>query len=232
MKKDLFRKCLTIGVIALFATIYMAPAIANEDIKEESFEETVTVEYSSIDLSGYITEEKITLSEQEFTDLKIKLSSLLDDLKSKNDKKEVMDVLTTFLDRNDQSLLGKILSYLLNSEILGNRELVISQGSGYNLNPFKESKTKITKPFTLWLYGETSGQSLFPSGTGVVSFNPFEIKTFTGAQMGFMLRFRGLYIQVAQPMYQQSYTFFIGTARHVGGFEFSPLSSIFGNFGS
>ena len=232
MKKDLFRKGLVIGVIALFATIYMAPAIANEHIGEESYEETVTVEYTSIDLNGFTAEEKVTLSEQEFTDLKTKLSSLFDDLKAKTDKKGVMDVLTAFLDCNNQPPLNKILASLLNSIIFGNRELVVSLGCGYNLNLFKNSRTAVNKPFTLWCYTDASDQMSIPSSTGVVSLSPFEIKTFTGAQIGFMLRFKGFYIYVAQPLPQKSYTFFIGTAQYVGGFKFTPLSSIFKNFGN
>jgi hypothetical protein len=232
MKEGLFRKGLVIGVIALFATIYVLPAIANEQIEEKACEETVTVEYTSMDLDGSTVGEKFSISEQEFTDLKTKLSSLFDTLKSKTDRKDVIDVLTSFLDRNDNPLLSKILASLLNSEILDNRKLVVSYGWGYDLNPFKDSKTKVAKPFTLWHYTDASNQMLIPSGTGIVSLDPFEIKTFTGAQMGFMLRFRGLYIHVAQPLSQTSYTFFIGTAKYAGGFEFSPLSSIFENFGN
>jgi len=231
MKESLFRKGLVIGVIALFATISILPAIANEQIEEKVYDEIVNVEYTSIDLDGSTVGEKFTLSEQEFTDLKTRLSSLFDTLKSKTDKKDIMDVLTSFLDRNNHPLLNKILTSLLNSEILGNRKLVVSQGWGYNLNPFKDSKTAVAKPFTLWCYTDTSDQMSIPSGTGIVSLNPFEIKTFTGAQMGFMLRFRGLYIHIAQPLSQTSYTFFIGTAKYAGGFEFTPLSSIFENFG-
>ena len=79
----------------------------------------------------------------------------------------------------------------------------------------------------LWCYVDSSDIMPISSGTGVISLNPFEIKTFTGAQMGFMLRFRGLYIHVAQPLPQKAYTFFIGTAKQIGGIEFIPLSSIF-----
>jgi len=232
MKKDLFRKGLVIGVIALFATIYIAPAIANEHIEEESYGETVTIEYTSIELNGFTAEEKVTLSEQEFTGLKTKLSSLFDDLKTKTDKKEAMDVLTAFLDYNDQPLLNKIFESLSNSIIFGNRKLVVSLGCGYNLNPFKDSKTAVNKPFTLWSYTDASNQLSIPSITEIVTLSPFEIKTFTGAQIGFMLRFKGFHIQIVQPLPQKSYTFFIGTAQYVGGFEFTPLSSIFENFGN
>ena len=227
MKKDLFRKGFIIGVIVLFASFYMTPAIANEYMEENSYGEKITVKYTSIDLNRFTAEEKITLSEQEFTGLKTKLFSLFDGLKSKTDKKGIMDVLTTFIDSNDQPLLNKILTSLFNSRILGNNKLVFSLGYGYNLNPFKESKTAVKKPFTFWCYADASNQMLIPSITEVVSLNPFEVKTFTGAQMGFMLRFRGFQIQIVQPLPQKSYTFFIGTAQYVGGFEFTPLSSIF-----
>ena len=227
MKKDLFRKGLVIGFIALFATIYISPAIANDHIEEESYGETATIEYTSIEPNVFTAEEKVILSEREFTSLKSKLLPLFDDLKAKTDKKEAMDVLTAFLDCNDQPLLNKIFESLLDSIIFGNRKLVVSLGCGYNLNPFKDSKTAFNKLFTLWSYTDASNQLAIPSSTEIVSLSPFEIKTFTGAQIGFMLRFKGFHIRIVKPLPQKSYTFFIGTAQYVGGFEFTPLYSIF-----
>jgi hypothetical protein len=231
MKKLLIRKILVIGIIALFTATYVIPAIANENVEEKVIKETVLLEYTSIDKQGSIIKDKITLSEQEFTYLKTKINELFNNIKLKTDTNDVIDVITSFLDRDENSFLNQILTYLLNSEILNNRKLVFSQGWGRNLNPLKETKTGIVKPITFWRYTDSSSQLAIPSTTGIISMNPFEIKTLTASQFGIMLNFRGLYVNIIQSISKTSYTFFIGTARHIGGFEYTPLSSIFDNIG-
>jgi hypothetical protein len=57
--------------------------------------------------------------------------------------------------------------------------------------------------------------------------NPFNVKTFIGNQIGLMLRFRGVHIHIDRSYPLGSYTIFLGTAKNVGGFEITPLSSYF-----
>jgi hypothetical protein len=226
MKNYSTKKIFVIGAIAILLSIYVTPSISNEDIKEQINDEKVTIKCIDFDSSTIV--KKYTISEEESSNLKIKLSSLFNILKTINNKDGLMDELISLFDDNDNSFINNIIMDLLNTEILDNRKLIVSQGWGYNLNLFKRSSTDIIKPFTIWRYTDQSNQLFIPSGSAIVSLNPFEIKTFVGAQIGFMFRFRGLYIHVARPIQQKSYTFFIGTAGQAGGFELTPLSSILG----
>jgi len=226
MKNNLFRKSLVITIIALFSIINIMPVLANETIFENKNDD-ITLEFATIDIQGSSYLEKVTLSENELSNIQNKLSNLFEELQLQKNAEDTLDVLKSYLNVNDYPILSRIFSNLFNFDFIGKRKLVISQGMGLNLNPFKDSKTAIVKPFTTWIYSDSNNILPIPSSTGVLSINPFKIKTYIGPQFGFMLRFRGIYINIDQSSSMQSYTFFIGTARYIGGFEFTPLSSIF-----
>ena len=223
--KNLYRKSVIITVIVLFLTMCLSPMIAANDIKENN--KDIIFEFSTVDLKGSNTVQQISISENEFKDLKNKLSNMMEELRVQTNDEETIDLLKSYLNVNEYPILSKIFSKLFNFDFIGKRKIVISQGMGPNLNPFKESKTAIIKPITTWLYSDANNLLPIASSTGVLSMNPFKIKTYMGPQLGFMLKFRGIYVNIGQPSSMQSYTFFIGTARYLGGFEFTPLSSIF-----
>jgi hypothetical protein len=226
MNNNLFRKSLALTIVALFSIIYIMPAIAEEPISSE-IKSDIIIEYSIVDLDGSNYIEKITISQNELENIKNKLSNLFEDLQLQKNTEDTVDVLESFLNNNDYPILSRILSNLFRFDFMGKRKLVVSQGIGPNFNPIKDSKTAVVKPFTTWLYRDSDNILPIPSATGVLSFNPFKIKTYMGPQFGFMLRFRGIYINIGQASNMQSYTFFVGTARHIGGFEFTPISSFF-----
>ncbi len=222
MKKNLFKKSLTISIIALFSILYFMPVMANETVIENS-NDKIILEYATVDMTGSSDLKQISLSENDLIDIQSKLSVLFEELKLQDNNEGIRDVIKSYLNINDYPILSRILSNLLKLDFIGKRKLVISAGIGLDLNPFKDSKTAIVKPFTSWIYSDMNNVLPIPSSTGVLSINPFRIKTYVGPQFGFMLRFRGIYINIGQASSMQSYTFFIGTARYIGGFEFSPL---------
>ena len=224
MKKEMFRKSMVITVITLLSIIYIMPAIATETIEENR---DITLEFAKLDIDKSESVERITISESEFRNIQNKLTELFEDLKLQKNSEDTIGVLKNYINPTDYPILSRILSNLFNFDFIGKRKLVISYGMGLDLYPLKNSKTAIIKPFTTWLYSDSNNLLPVPSGTGILSMNPFNIKTYTGPQFGFMYRFRGIYINIDQPTTRQSYTFFIGTARFIGGFEFTPLSSIF-----
>jgi hypothetical protein len=212
--KNLYRKSVIISVIVLFLAMCLSPMIAADNIKENNNDDII-FEFSTVDLKGSTTVHQISISENEFIDLKNKLSGIMEELRFQTNDEEAIDLLKSYLDVNEYPILSRIFSKLFNFDFIGKRKLVISQGMGPNFNPFKESKTAIIKPFTTWLYSDANNFLPIPSSTGVLSMNPFKIKTYTGPQFGFMLRFRGIYVNIGQPSSMQSYTFFIGTARYL-----------------
>ena len=72
MKNTLFRKSLTIIIIALFSIIYVMPVMANESIIENK-NENIILEYAVIDLQGSTYLEQISLSENELSNIQNKL---------------------------------------------------------------------------------------------------------------------------------------------------------------
>jgi hypothetical protein len=226
MKNNLIRKSLALTIIALFSIINIMPAIADQTVDTQN-DSNITIEYSTIDLDGLNYVERIRISQNDLNNIKNGLSTLFEDLKMQETPEDTENVLNSYINNNQYPILSRILSNLFKFDFMGKRKLVVSQGIGPNYNPFKDSKAAVVKPFTTWLYTDSNNLLPIPSSTGILSFSPFKIKTFIGPQFGFMLRFRGIYINIGQASNIQSYTFFIGTARHIGGFEFKLTSSIF-----
>ena len=223
MKKGLLKKGIVIWVIALFVTIYMTPVYANEKIKEESF----SVELNLVDYEGILSQEKIELSLSELEGLKDRLSSIIENLQSSNNKNEIINVLESFLNFEEYPFLSSILEQLINSGLKFDKNLIFSQGWGYNFNPLKNSKIDFIKSIYLWRYSDSANPINTPSSTVILSMNPFNVKTFIGNQIGLMLRFRGVHIHIDRSYPLGSYTIFLGTAKNIGGFEITPLSSYF-----
>jgi hypothetical protein len=223
--KNIINKSLILIVISLFLTVCFSPAFAQENY--EINDENIDFEYSVIGSDGLESFQKISITETEFKNLRNEITIIINKLKSQTNDEEIVNILKSYLNVNKYPILSRIFSRLLDFDFIGRRKLVVSQGIGPDFSPFKDSNTALFKPFTSWMYLDSNNLLPMPSGTGVLSLNPFKIKTFVGPQFGFMLRFRGIYVNIGQPTSMQSYTFFIGTARYVGGFEFTPISSIF-----
>ena len=223
--KNIIKKSLILTVISLFLTVCLSPAFAQENY--EINDKNIDFEYSVIGSDGIQSVKQISITETEFKNLREEITILINNLKSQTNDEEIINLLKPYLDVNKYPILSRIISRLFDFNFIGRRKLVVSQGIGPDLSPLKDSKTAIIKPFTTWIYSDSNNLLPIPSGTGVLSLNPFKIKTFVGPQFGFMLRFRGVYVNIGQPTSMQSYTFFIGTAGYVGGFEFTPLSSLF-----
>jgi hypothetical protein len=224
MNKGLIKKGLVIWIIAIFVTIYITPVYANETIKEETF----SVEYNLIDSKGILNKEKVELSSSEIERLMDGLLLIIENLRPLKDENEIIDVLESFLNFEDYPFLSRIIEQILNSGFSFNRDLIFSQGWGYDFNPLKKTKVDFIKSIYFWHYTDSANPINIPSSTATISMDPFQVRTFLGNQMGFMLRFRGAHIHISRSYPMGSFTIFLGSARHVGGFEINPLSSYIG----
>ena len=164
MKKGLLKKGLAIWIIALFITIYMTPVYANEKIKEESF----SVGLNLIDYKGIISQEKVELSLSEIKGLKDRLSSIIEKLQSSKNENEIIDVLESFLNFQEYPFLSNILEQLLNSGLSFDRNLIFSQGWGYNFNPLKNSKIDFIKSINFWRYRDSANPIDISSSTATL----------------------------------------------------------------
>ena len=216
------RKMIVMGVIALFVGLSISPVNALEFPEDEMQYEVVDVEYALVDSDGTVIIEQLTLSEQEFKELKVMLLEFMEKIQSTTNRDDSINILNTLL-MNRHPVLSFILKPLNSYNMFRNRVFVVSQGWSYKLNPFKNSSAEIYKLFNFWHYTNRSELGI-PSGTFILRhgrlFNT-DAKCLFGIQVGMMTRFRGIYIYVARPLPEKSYTFFMGTAYHVVGLDFT-----------
>ena len=221
MKKQIF----IIGVIVLFTGLTLNPAIAQELPENEIQEKTIKMEYTIANLDGSITTEKIELTDQEFSGLQDILSELMEKLESANDLDEIKDTIDSTLHRNgffgcEHPILNWILNFLSLYKLPRSRAYVISQGWSFKINPFKNHNLNIYRPLTVWQYSNRWGYDI-PGKTFILKPSPFNTEVLHGRQIGMMTHFFGLYIFVSQPCPQKCWTFFMGSARHIGGIDFT-----------
>ena len=217
------RKMIVVGVIALFVGLSINSVNALEFPENELQDEIVNIEYVLVDLDGTVIIEKFTLSEQEFKELEVMLSEVMEKIESATDHYDVMNILNIFLRTSRHPALSFILKPLNSYDMFRNRVFIISQGWGHKLNPFKNSSVEAYKLFNFWHYTNRSEFGM-PSGTFILRHGrPFDIdaKYLRGIQVGMMTRFKGIYVYIARPLSEKSYTFFMGTAHHVVGLDFA-----------
>lgn len=217
---SVLKKGMILAVAALFITLAGAPAISAEESKTPTY----AVKLNSIGENGRLIKETFVLSEEEIEVLKFRLNWIFDLLKNQVDMQGVLNILQRFLNMDDYPILSRIVTNILDSKLMMKGNLVFSEGWSMTLNPFNDGDISFMKPITFWSYQESSDMFDIPSMTTIVDLNPFELKTIQGNQIGFMFRFKGIYLEITQPLPQQSFTFFVGVSRHAGAIELPNLS--------
>jgi hypothetical protein len=217
---SLMKKGMIIAVAALFLSMAAAPAISTKDAQKQSY----AVELTTIGENGKLLKDTFVLSEGEVQELKLRLNNLLDVLKNQVDMEGVLELLLRFLNADDYPILSRIIASIFNSDLLMKGNLVFSEGWGLTLNPFNDGDLSFMKPLTFWKYQDASDMFQIPSMTTIIDLSPFELKTVTGNQIGFMFRFRGIYLQITQPFPEQSFTFFLGVSRFAAAIELPTIT--------
>jgi hypothetical protein len=218
------KSILAISIVVLFIGMSFNPVTANEISDED---QTYTLKLATIADDGSTDVIETTLTETEFSGFLENLEKIDQLLEKATSREEVMDIIRTFPFFNGKH---PILSWLLNLfsiyQLPRSRAFVFSHGWGYKINPLKGNIVDMYRPFTMWQYSSRSRFTIpIPAKSFIIRFSPFDINFLQGTQVGFMTRFIGLYIHISQPLPQKSYTFFLGSARHIGGLDFklSPL---------
>jgi hypothetical protein len=217
---SILKKGMILAVAALFVSLSMAPVITAEKETKSMY----AVNFTSVKENGRIIKDTLILNEEEVNVLKNRLSSLLELLKNQDESDDIMKLLLNFMNLDEYPILSRIISNLFNSELLMKGNLVFSEGWSMTLNPFNDGDISFMKPITLWRYQDASDMFQVPSMTAIIDLNPFELKTIEGSQFGFMFRFKGIYLEITQPLPQQSFTFFLGVSRHATAFELPSIS--------
>ena len=214
------RKIIAICIILLLIAIPISIAEASETSENEQNNETISVELTAIDSDGTLTTENLYISEEDLAELESAISMIMDQIQSTNDLDE--DTLRDLIERtlgNDNSLLGRILGIFTTLKLTRNRGFVISSGHGIDYTPLKKISFKISKKAAIWHY---NSNGMRDDRTIILKPLALNMKILKGRQFGFMTRFLGVYLSVSRGFLRESYTMFMGTARHINGIQLSP----------
>lgn len=162
------------------------------------------------------------------------IPKLMDEMSEGTSFNHLLEILTTFTKGcGNHPIIGLIMMIIreimdVMNKINGLRPLktnafIMSWGFANKINPFKDDKFQLYRPFTTWSY---SGKSnlIVNSRTIIIDFSPFSIKMLTGRQVGFMRNFAGIYFHRETTLTQRSHTFFMGKTAAIRGFDLSLLN--------
>jgi hypothetical protein len=214
------KKLMAMAVVLLFIVIQFSVVEAEEENQETTSDGLSVVEVGYLNLDGSVVTENLLLSESDISNLQAAISSLIERIQKAESFESVLAILSAEPDPNIP-FLGTIIK-LLTSKLTLNRGFVISAGSGYEWNFLKKSQFKIRKSLAFWHYS-SSGKG-FGGMTLFIKPFRFKIKLLRGNQIGLMSRFLGLYIYISRNLPEKSYTFFIGTAKRINGWQLPNLN--------
>ena len=171
---------------------------------------------------------------EKLNDMEGIIPKLMDEMSQATSISHLLEILTTFTKGyGNHPIIGLIMMIIreimdVMNRINGLRPLktnafIISWGFANKINPFKDNKFQLYRPFTAWCY---SGKSnlIVNSRTIIIDFAPFSIKMLTGRQIGFMRNFAGIYSHRETTLTQKSHTFFMGKTAAIRGFDLSILN--------
>ena len=190
MKQKLLLKALVLFTIFLLMGLGLNPIVSSK----------TTIEQKQI-----INDTKsFSLNEKELCLLKNYISNILTE--------KISDTLI-------EKIIKTIKNMIYTNPSLLNKDIVISQGWGYNTNLFKNTRFQIKhEALSFWHYTQASKHGI-ESKTFVIRANdatsPRTIELYRGIQTGLMVRSIGLYFFQKNTFPTLSYTLFIGFAGNV-----------------
>jgi hypothetical protein len=215
------RKISAIGVVVLFFAISLSHIEASE-ISQTPENKPILIEFGVINSDEKFTTEVLSITEDDLTELENVVALLMNKIESTNDFD--WSFLRNLLEKifgEDNSLFGRIFGIYSSLKLTRNRGFVISSGHGIDITPLKTISPKIRKKLGFWYYNSNGFND---DKTIIVKPITLSLKTLTGRQIGIMTGFFGIYLSVSRGFLSSSYKFFIGTAKHINGFDLSPDS--------
>ena len=212
------RKIMAIWVILLLVAIHFSIAQASETTTDNN--ETISVELVTVAPDGSLAIENLLISEEELAELESAIAMIMDQIQSIDnlDGGALRDLIERILGR-DNSLFGRILGIFTALKLTRNRGFVISSGHGIDCTPLKKISFKIRRRAAIWHY---NSNGMIDDRTIILKPLALNMKILRGRQFGIMTGFFGIYLSVSQGLLRNSYTMFMGTARHINGIQFSP----------
>jgi len=222
MKK--YTPVLVLGVVLLFFGITASPIVA-----DNHKEDTVTISF--VEEDTVLSTQTLVLTATDLKELDNMLSELLEQIQSAPDYDTALSIIEDYMMKcNRNPKLSTLFSFLMKT-MFNPREFysfspfmqnVVVMSSGYTNNIFSVRGTRIhMHRFLLFWFYSSNSNLLVSSITSIMDPYPFSIKTMTGRQVGLLRGFTGVYITQHSNMANKDYTYFMGHARCVLGYDFS-----------
>ena len=218
---------LAVAVIILFLGLSLSPVTAKVSIKED-------FEFGLIGENGKISFKTIKLTVDKLREIEGLLTQLMEKMQSAENFGQLMSIVNSYKMEWGRFPFLNFLLILIENFLKATHNLnqlrplrrdafVMGWGFGQKLNPFKENKFKILVPIKMWYY-TGRGPLYINSRTLIVDPYPFSIKSLTGRQAGYMRNFVGMYIYRHNTLTDKTYSFMIGRAGSIRGFDLSPFN--------
>ena len=213
------RKIIAIWIILLLIAIPINIAGASETPEKEEKNSAILAELVTVASDGSLITKNLQISEENLAELESAISMIMDQIQSKNDLDEnvLRDIIEKILGDNNP-LFGRILRLFRTLKLTRNRGFVISSGHGRDYSLLKRISFKISKKAAIWHY---NSNGIINDRTIILKPLALNMKILNGRQFGVMTRFLGFYLSVSRGFLKESYTMFMGTARHINGIQLS-----------
>jgi len=213
------RKIMAIGIAMLFVAISISHAEAGNSSNNVE-NEPILLEFGSIAPDGTFSTDTLFISEEDLAELEEAVSVIMNNIESTNnfDWGSLRELLEKIFGR-EGILFGRLLEIFSKFKLSKTRGFVVSSGHGRDLSIRDSFSFNIRKNIAIWHY---NSRKLFNDRTIIVKPFALKLKILKGRQVGIMRNFFGLYFSVSRGFLRDSYTFFMGTARHINGFEVFP----------
>ena len=214
------RKMIAIWVVLLLVAVPIGIAGAEETQEDEEANEAFLLELAAVADDGSLTSEHMIVSEEDLVELQNAVSTIMNELETMDafDFGILRELIEKILGR-DGPFVGKLLGIFSALKLSKNRGFVISSGHGRDYSPLKRISFKISKKAAIWHY---NSNGIMNDRTIILKPLALNMKILKGRQFGVMTRFLGVYLSVSRGFLRESYTMFMGTARHINGIQLSP----------
>jgi len=212
------RKIMAIGIAVLFIAISISHVEAGNS-SNDAENEPILVEFGSIASDGTFSTDTLFISEEDLSELEEAVSLIMDKIQTTDfDWGSLRELIERIFGR-EGILFGRLLEIFSKFKLSKTRGFVISSGHGRDLSIRDSFSFNIRKNLAIWHY---NSRKLFNDRTIIVKPFALKLKILKGRQVGIMTNFFGLYLSVSKGFLKDSYTFFMGTARRINGFEVFP----------
>lgn len=217
MKNNSMNKIIAIGIFALMLSLTAIPQL-NAANNQQNLKKPIKPIYSKNEIDRQDQKiQPLTINHNIFQQ---DIENIMSNLNTKNfDFDNLEELLNWLLNKSNYPILSAFFSQMLKIDRFKGRDIIISYGWNYNLNPLKQPETEIVQLIDLWGYRESSKMMGISSTTILISSDPFNMDIVTGRQLGFIFRFRGISGCIPQQYPELSFTYRIGTVKHAAALD-------------